>query len=1005
MTARSRRQRSALMESAGLHELTTRQRFLRLQFRQPPPAPPRAQSAGKAETFEATDEGSGIFGQWILDEQGLPAYEYTFDQYKDARAWYPNSENLDRRDHWHQIGNQRITALASNDGSVQVYIGDRGGTFLNRFESWKSGRAGEGFVTLLVRFALTIIRLIARLGKSPITKAEPFAAPPSGPESMKTPVNPRASLPLAHLKNRHETPPGSLAQAYELLESQAEPPVQEQPKKRNLRATEYAYAGGFSYIDDGEAVWATAYRYRPQVAETRRVFGMGYLETDTLYRNIKVTRRVYAPFGDTPVLMVDTFITNLDTVGRDLSHYEYWDVNVQQLQVEWLRNGVLGVASDERRRELGRRFTHSITYQTETRSIEFRQEPPPDAPPPDQPAAVNWYPLPVFLADLSDRPLNGHYLNKASFFGAGGAKEPDAVRGRQKEDAPFQPNSPLEPMPYCMVMRHDMSLLPDETRMLRFMYGAGEVPAALKELEPYLKYDMPFLDTAHDWKTQLAYFWTGEDPVLQREMAWHSYNLLSSSVYSDFHKVHLIPQGSAYLYLHGADGAPRDQALFTLPMSYLDPYMAKDMLRLLMRITDGQTGQMPYSFTGHGYVSNALNVHSNPSDLDLFFLLAMTEYLSATRDFEFMEEEVPFYPPGMPARALGTTVLDHIRFALQHIFADDGVGIGEHGLIKVRSGDWSDSIVLETAIRDGLLGVTYQNSKAHGESVTNSQMALYVLPLLAGLMRDGAPDIHAFLTDGRVERLREAVNRQWNEKGWFNRAVLRGVTNQPITVEDLTLEAQVWALISGCCDPVPREARLIERIEATLDRPCAVGAMMQSGGMVWPAISQLLTWGYAHSRHHELAWRSLNRNTFAVHSQQFPAVWLNTWSGPDGVDPHNPAYRGGTWSSPLTPMTDFPVMNANQDAMALLGLIRTCGIEPAPDGSGLIIRPSVPRKEWVLDTKLLRLEYNSEGKLKGEYRAHNRGFMNLYVYFPGKHVPKVKPLAFWGGERVAFEIG
>ncbi len=35
----------------------------------------------------------------------------------------------------HQIGNDEITGLASNDGTVQVYVGDRGGRFLNHFGS------------------------------------------------------------------------------------------------------------------------------------------------------------------------------------------------------------------------------------------------------------------------------------------------------------------------------------------------------------------------------------------------------------------------------------------------------------------------------------------------------------------------------------------------------------------------------------------------------------------------------------------------------------------------------------------------------------------------------------------------------------------------------------------------------------------------------------------------------------------------------------------------------
>ncbi len=66
-------------------------------------------------------------------------------------------------------------------------------------------------------------------------------------------------------------------------------------------------------------------------------------------------------------------------------------------------------------------------------------------------------------------------------------------------------------------------------------------------------------------------------------------------------------------------------------------------------------------------------------------------------------------------------MIEHVRFALKHLF--DMIGIGENGLIRVRTGDWSDSIVLETAVSDGLFGVAYQNSKAHGESIPNSQMA------------------------------------------------------------------------------------------------------------------------------------------------------------------------------------------------------------------------------------------------------------------------------------------
>jgi cellobiose phosphorylase len=484
------------------------------------------------------------------------------------------------------------------------------------------------------------------------------------------------------------------------------------------------------------------------------------------------------------------------------------------------------------------------------------------------------------------------------------------------------------------------------------------------------------------WKDNLAYFSTGEDPVLQREMTWHAYNLLSASVYVDFYKAHIVPQGSAYLYLHGADGAPRDQALFALPGTYLSPALARDMLRLIMQVTDGQTGQISYAFAGYGFLSDGLGIHTKPSDLDLFFLLALSEYLSATADFDFLNEKVPFYPPEMsPA---DTTVLDHVRVALQHLFEVNG--IGEHGLIKVGSGDWSDGIVLESSLRDGPgpFGVTYNNSKQNGESIPNTQLALYVLPLLAAILKDRAPQLVDYIYDAphqpdRLARLQTAVQKQWNARGWYNRAVLRDVRNQPVVIDRFDLEAQPWALISGAAAQDGKADELIEKLDELLDRPSPIGGTLVAGGMVWPAISQLLTWAYARTDRGQLAWRSLNRNTFAMHCNTYPNIWFNTWSGPDGINGLTAELPGGTWSSPITPMTDFPVMNANQDAMALLGLLRVCGVEPSPAGDGLVIHPRVPRETFILEMALIRLEVAPK-RIVVQYRAVASGSRKLYIH-------------------------
>jgi len=215
---------------------------------------------------------------------------------------------------------------------------------------------------------------------------------------------------------------------------------------------------------------------------------------------------------------------------------------------------------------------------------------------------------------------------------------------------------------------------------------------------------------------------------------------------------------------------------------------------------------------------------------------------------------------------------------------------------------------------------------------------------------------------------------------------------------------------------------LIEQIDEHLDRPSPIGATLTERGMVWPAISQLLTWAYVRSNRPQLAWRSLNRNTFAMHSHIYPNVWFNTWSGPDGINGPDADLPGGTWSTLITPMTDFPVMNANQDAMALLGLLRVCGIEPAPGGDGLRIQPRVPRDHFVLDMPLLRLEV-SPGRIGGQYRAFVTGTRTLYIAVPQNAVEIMAnidgqplsnpqrtdntialPLTFNQGQTVAFEV-
>ncbi len=956
-----------------------------------------------ARTFVPAAEGSGIFGRWTLDAHGLPAYEYTLDQWRDDRARYPNSEHLNRRDHWHQIGNDRITALVSNDGTVQVYLGDRGGVWLNRFEARDreaqpdTGTSPPGL--WLSELAARLLYAAAGLWRR--RRAWWFRLRSAGIQRRQhEAVVPRGATTL--------------------------PVEKPQAAERLAVIIPHAYAGGYAYLDDGQEVWASAYRYRPAAGDVTRVFGIGRCETTAVYRNIRVARQTYAPPGDDALLLNDVRIDNLGKTAVDLRYYEYWDVNIQRLQLQWLRTGSFAAGGDEARRALNDDYAASVGLDEQWRVLRFRQQLRNGAPQGGITAVsdVDRLPCDVFLINLSENRIAACYTDKSAFFGGGGAAQPDAVRARG--DAAPAPHTAAvtgnAAMPYCLVMRHDIHLEPGAGIDLRFAYGAVRPDDPLKFIDKYRAGDI-LGRTVQCWKERLVYFLADGDRTLQRETAWHAHNLLAATVRNDYYGVHTVPQGSAYLYLHGADGAPRDHALAVLPLVYVRPELAREMLLLLLSLMRADSGALPYAFAGYGAHSSALGVHAAPSDLDLFLLLALNEYVAASGDAGFLNANVPYYPRGaLPAAPRGTSVLDHVRLSLKHLL--DGVGTDENGLLRVGDGDWSDSIVIENVLQNASLRVNLENTRAHGESVPNSQMALYVLPRVAAWLERHDPQMAARV---RVfsAGLEKAVMLQWNGR-WFARAVLRDLANYPVVIADdwINLEAQPWALISGVAARMGRqgvEQPLIDMICRLLDDPSPVGAPLNERGMVWPAISQLLTWAYTRSRP-DLAWRSLRRNTFAARSRAFPAIWHGVWSGSDGVYGMDHAIAGQTWANVATPMTDFPVMNSNPDAMALLGLLRVCGVEPAPEGDGLSIAPAAPPERFTLDTQLLRLDV-APGRSAGEYRAAAAGSLKLRVRVPpqalllGAHVggaalaaplntagEAVLPLVYSAGQRIPFEV-
>jgi len=87
--------------------------------------------------------GSGYFGEWITDEQGLPAYRYDCNQITDPFAKSPtNPVWRKENDHTFQFGNTRITCVASNFGTVQVRQDEGAAKFLGDIDPSKNCYGG-----------------------------------------------------------------------------------------------------------------------------------------------------------------------------------------------------------------------------------------------------------------------------------------------------------------------------------------------------------------------------------------------------------------------------------------------------------------------------------------------------------------------------------------------------------------------------------------------------------------------------------------------------------------------------------------------------------------------------------------------------------------------------------------------------------------------------------------------------------------------------------------------
>lgn len=793
-----------------------------------------------AATFASAAFASdgGIFGEWITDAAGLPAYEYTLNQYEDDRAEGPSSA-MPSRTHWHQIGNDRIIAVGTNDGWVQLYSHEDGPRWINQY------RADDG-----------------------------------------------------------------------------------------------AFAGGVSYLYEpgSDEVWSTFYEDLPEGADVRRIFGMGYFQVVVRYRDIELDRVVFAPYGDGRLLASRVVVRNLGDRRRVLRHGEYWDVSLYDIMFE-ARFGRNRAASGDNSTYGG----YAADWDDGLGGLRARH-----------PRGVLSHETPFFIGQAPlTRPdivcvpigtsVDGWSASRADVFGEGGRSRPDGLIDPSKK-AYSKPRANQQGVAFLSTT--DIELAPGEAVVLGHGYGAAPPAEAEREVAALGSDPQALLDsTLAAWKKFVPMIEMDGEDWLSRELAWGAYYVRSGAVYrGGGFESHTLSQGGMYQYVAGMNAGPRATLQHALPLIWLAPELASDAILFTMAQTHPD-GEIPYQEIGAGLL-DSFSGRWYPSDNDIWLLWATSEYVLATRDRAFLRQSVSYWPAPYTRPE---PVWDHLVLAFDHLI--NVVGVGAHGLVKMRTADWNDLVVSEG-------GVAIDRVWQEGESTLNTAMAVHVLRRFAELADlAGKPKTAAEARDW-AERFAEAVRSSWRGRH-LNRAWLD--KDHEVGFKDLYLEPQPWALIAEVLDD--GQARtLVDEIRERCADPLAArifaaggeGNTPTAGGGQWLSINSTLVWGYG-KVDPQAAWKELKDNTLHHHAETYPEIWYGIWSGPDTYLPSNTGgFAGKTWPG----MVSWPVQILFVHSEPLNASIWLAGFEAT--SRGLRIDPLLPFEGWTWSGGLLELTYNTD---------------------------------------------
>lgn len=448
-----------------------------------------------------------------------------------------------------------------------------------------------------------------------------------------------------------------------------------------------------------------------------------------------------------------------------------------------------------------------------------------------------------------------------------------------------------------------------------------------------------------------------------REAAWHSYMLRAGLSYDTYYGAHIINQGGNYLWTSGQQAAARDPIAHVAGMAWAGRSSSPYVLEILNYTMRGKrvvpdslgrpAGSMQWGTQAFGADSSAT---FNQSDTELAVLMTACQYVLATRDVQSLQTVT------VPWNGTVATLTDTLWDSFLHF--QQVISTGQHGLVRLLNSDHNDGLY-------GTLGLhVTPYTMEHAESVMNSALAAYVLPLYASVLTLSGQADRAETVQSTAAAYRQAVVQQWSSNGtvgWYRRAFFGNVSEggygwRGDASGDGTLwtETQAWAILGQVpqAQGIVYLQALVQAIDGMARAPSPIGAIntpphaMPDGGVgyggIWYCGETALVTALGTNGYPDMALDEWRKASLAQHANEYPYLWMGVTSGPDvynsvyTLSSHGSAVPGSTrchWNDPgnSTPCMElaFPILNMWSHTLGTYSLPSLVGAQWTVDGMSL----------------------------------------------------------------------